>query len=445
MKNLRYEIALAGLLHDIGKLYQRTEKAELYKRDSSKHPEITENFIRKYKDVFLQVLSEKELDFIIECAKRHHSNESFDKAFQPQYANEEYKRYCYLIAKADDYASVERGKKVPYQKKELLALVPVLASDNHFVYDLLTKEIGYHRAETKVYWKDSDYLKLIQEFEQAFSGIQASTKEELFDTILDIFKQYLRSVPSACNVNVPVISLYTHLRATSAIASALYNTVTGSYSYLMLYSSLDARVIINDLNLTTANILLDAKYEKCILIPDDIIPYLKKRLVNKDFIISKTIIVKEQRIKETHVRIKGLDFNRYICKTLELLDVLDYFFKCNNRLTMTTVEVEEKEVCNLQKEFSKYTFSKYSLRYYPKDLVEKLMYCSNKYKRVIDNKEFYYLEVFHYLKEDLEKYNNLDVDFLKELEYNINRVLKYEEKNKYFYYLEEKLNEIVFR
>lgn len=445
MKNLRFEIAVAGLLHDIGKLYQRTEKSELYLRDSSRHPEIAEKFIIKFQYVFLQVFTVEEVKLIMECVKRHHSNESFDKEFQPKYAKEEYKQYCYLIDKADDYASVERGQKVHYQKKELLALVPVLSSDNHYVYDLLTRDIKYKNTETKVYWKDEDYLNLIYEFEQAFSDIKANTKEEFFNKVLAVLKKYLRNVPGACNVNVPVISLYTHLLATSAIASALYNTVNGSYSYLMLYSSLDAIAIINDLNLTTANILLDAKYEKCILIPDDMISYLKKRLVGKEFIISKTIAVKEQKVKETHVRIKRLDFNRDICKTLELLDVFDDFFLNYTRLTMTTIEVEEKEVPELQKSFSTYVFSKYFLLYYPKDIVEKLIYNSNKYKRVIDYKEFYYLELFLYLKEDLEKYTKLGIAFSEELLYNINRVLNYEEKNEYFYKLEDKLNEIVFR
>ena len=66
----KYEIALAGLLHDIGKFYQKTPKSSLYRKASSEHPLIARDFVEKFRDVFAQAFSAEEIAFIEECAVR---------------------------------------------------------------------------------------------------------------------------------------------------------------------------------------------------------------------------------------------------------------------------------------------------------------------------------------------------------------------------------------
>ena len=45
----RYEIATAGLIHDIGKLYQKSTSSSLYRSKSYEHPLIAGDFVDKFK------------------------------------------------------------------------------------------------------------------------------------------------------------------------------------------------------------------------------------------------------------------------------------------------------------------------------------------------------------------------------------------------------------
>lgn len=104
----RYEIATAGLIHDIGKLYQKSTNSSLYRSKSYEHPLIAGDFVDKFKDVFLQVFSPLELDFIKECAVRHHTGQSFPDSVNPDKASVEMRKYCNIINYADNISSGER-------------------------------------------------------------------------------------------------------------------------------------------------------------------------------------------------------------------------------------------------------------------------------------------------------------------------------------------------
>ena len=234
-----YEIALAGLLHDIGKFYQKTSLSPLYRKSSSEHPLIARDFINKFRSVFAQVFSTEEIDFIAECAVRHHSGSNFPEECQSDYADKALKPYCSIIDIADNVSSSERGEKGGGQTKEKAVMHPILTTKE----DLKEKQpvctlgkfgmVSTRKAVTYketgnggvAYFTDDEYLALIKEFEKDFGAIKASTKKDFFNKVLEVVGNYTRCVPSACNVKVHDISLYQHLSTTSAIATAIYNDI----------------------------------------------------------------------------------------------------------------------------------------------------------------------------------------------------------------------------
>lgn len=241
----RYEIATAGLIHDIGKLYQKSTNSSLYRSKSYEHPLIAGDFVDKFKDVFLQVFSPLELDFIKECSVRHHTGQSFPDSVNPDKASIEMRKYCNIINYADNISSGERTSLGGvHGNKEGAVMHPILTYAEKSKYGLkvvntettqqcykLTRYSDYNLKITSyktngkelVYHSDEDYLKFISSFENAMMGIKASTKEDFFDKLMFVVKDYTWCVPSDASDLVHDISLYQHLVTTSGIAVALYS------------------------------------------------------------------------------------------------------------------------------------------------------------------------------------------------------------------------------
>ena len=133
----RYEIATAGLIHDIGKLYQKSTSSSLYRSKSYEHPLIAGDFVDKFKDVFLQVFSLSELDFIKECVVRHHTGQAFPDSVNPDKASDEMKKYCNIINYADNISSGERsGVGGVHGNKEGAVMHPILTYAEKSKYGL---------------------------------------------------------------------------------------------------------------------------------------------------------------------------------------------------------------------------------------------------------------------------------------------------------------------
>ena len=241
----RYEIATAGLIHDIGKLYQKSSSSPLYRSKSYEHPLIAGDFVNKFEDVFLQVFSPTELDFIKECAVRHHTAQSFPDSVNPDKASGNMKKYCNIINYADNISSGERtgvggvhGTKegavmhpiLTYAEKSKCGLKVVTTETTQQCYKL-TKYSDYnlrivsHKTNNKelVYHSEEDYTKFISAFEKDMNAIKATTKEDFFNKLMFVIRDYTWCVPSDASDLVHDISLYQHLVTTSGIAVALYS------------------------------------------------------------------------------------------------------------------------------------------------------------------------------------------------------------------------------
>ena len=228
-----YETVILGaLLHDIGKMLQRGSFGSLDTK--GQHPFVSATFISAFEDFFSRYV---DYDLLINLVQRHHENpHHFPSDLLCQKAPDSFKPLCYLVSRADNYSSSERGEKADrYQDFKITPLASVFSS----IQLLPDKPLPIkQRYKTKPFDADNlfpedfnthethdvnDHLKM---FGNAFADLNKNTKstdfEVLFSHILSLLLTYCWCFPSNTQEETPDVSLYDHLKTTCAIAACLY-------------------------------------------------------------------------------------------------------------------------------------------------------------------------------------------------------------------------------
>ena len=349
----RYEIATAGLIHDIGKLYQKSSSSPLYRSKSYEHPLIAGDFIDKFEDVFLQVFNSSELNFIKECAVRHHTAQSFPDSVNPDKASGEMKKYCNIINYADNISSGERtgvggvhGVKegavmhpiLTYAEKSKCGLKVVTNETTQQCYKL-TKYSDYNLRITSyktnkkelVYHSEEDYNKFISAFEEDMNNIKASTKEDFFNKLMFTIRDYTWCVPSDASDLVHDISLYQHLVTTSGIAVALYSNADSEdfFNNFAKTASESWNVLTLTLDKAEEYVLNTSKYGVSIL--DEITNNYTKVLSVIDTVVKS--ILDKYELTSSCILIQNNSFEKYvIVSSVACDDIKNYLREVNQFL-----------------------------------------------------------------------------------------------------------------
>ncbi|RKD31282.1 type III-A CRISPR-associated protein Cas10/Csm1 [Thermohalobacter berrensis] len=232
-----YQIALAALVHDIGKIMQRAKekiKSSLKGQEnvfckytnnyySYKHSLYTVQFIEDYlnnilAEEYLKVsakhhVPETELEKIVARADR--LSAGLDRREYEDINNEESKRYNYINTRLYSiFSNINIGKDYK--------------SSNYF-YDLFPLEVSEKIFPQKEQYKKRDtnesvneYRNILNKIYEEFQEIDFSNSvEEIYNTIHGILEKYTTFIPSS-TINYPDISLFDHLKTTAAIATCLY-------------------------------------------------------------------------------------------------------------------------------------------------------------------------------------------------------------------------------
>lgn len=211
-----YEIAIAGLLHDIGKLYQRANWAE-----KKPHTMWTHSVVLGLSGLWRRFgLSPEDL---AHAAAHHH--EANPKGWQPQTPAD------WAVALADNYASNEREESSETQPTPppQVALVPIftrLRLDNippphagSYTLAGFTPENAFPHPKAGL-----AYTALADHLSQKLSSLSDHPPESLQALLANLNALLYEStwaVPSD-TVGEPDVSLYDHLRLTAAFAAALW-------------------------------------------------------------------------------------------------------------------------------------------------------------------------------------------------------------------------------
>lgn len=229
--------ALGGLLHDIGKFLNRSN---FYSKNtvSWKHPFLSEYFINFLFENKLLEYDEK----LKEIVKKHHEGSLL---YFPEEINvngiknnDELKKLALLVSRADNYSSSERYEDDDYkygtnnfretplnsvfegislgEKEEIKRKYDFSYRLRRFNYDsIFPKEADVNSQE--------ELDSLIEKFFEKVKKIKTSSFNTLFINLLDCIKEYCWCIPSDTQKNICDLSLYDHLKTTSAISAASYN------------------------------------------------------------------------------------------------------------------------------------------------------------------------------------------------------------------------------
>ena len=230
-------VALAGLLHDVGKLYSRAFWGERDERVPDRtHTAYTAHFVREHAGLFRGAGLDP--DWLAQTASRHHEG----WRDRPQYRPETPEEWC--VALADTYASKEREEgegggsppEVPLSPPFRRLLLggeegreggysPVRAGGR------VGLEAGGLYPEERPNVSKDVYKRLLERLEGRLEEMARLrlTKEALLLNLALALQETLSLVPSDTQ-SEPDVSLYDHLRLTAAIAHALWLFHGGSPS-----------------------------------------------------------------------------------------------------------------------------------------------------------------------------------------------------------------------
>ena len=222
-------IGVAGLLHDIGKLYQRAywskAPADVQARH---HAAYTDWFIDKHANLFKQAAIDTE--WLRQTAKRHHNNQNTPSEYRPQSVDE------WLVYYADNYASYERTDRDSHSTTSVpnTALKPIFSDIRLKMESQVTPATGYDleplrlsrhypSQRTPNVRSDAYDTQLVEPLEKRLKSLGECqlTAPTLLMNLAGLLQESCSCVPSDTQ-GEPDVSLYDHLRLTSAFATTLY-------------------------------------------------------------------------------------------------------------------------------------------------------------------------------------------------------------------------------
>ena len=252
LENMEQVVSLAGLLHDFGKFTNRSSnyveniKNKEYK--TFKHPVLSKEFV-----CFLEenniIESSELLENLKELVLKHHESDIFSKVnlSVKNIENEKLQRIGNIIASSDNYsASERRDEPVEYNKENInwmtKPLNPIfetisLKNDvnenktSNFAYKLntLNYEAIFSKQLTKETNKDSfkgnreeELYKHICNFFEEIKKIDSNSYDIFFSQLYLLMEKYMWCIASDTQINISDISLFDHLKSTSALALASY-------------------------------------------------------------------------------------------------------------------------------------------------------------------------------------------------------------------------------
>lgn len=224
-------VILGALLHDVGKMLHRGSFGSLDTK--GKHPQVSAHFVSAFKDFFSRIA---DLELLQPLVQRHHEDPRLGADLICQNAPEEHRALSYLVSRADNYSSSERGEKAEdYQDFKSVPLVSIFSRID--IGKALPQKLRYRAKplnpddvfpERFDEYKPNELNNHLQGFGEEFNEfIKKSDNihtdfDSVFANILSILTRYSWCIPSNTQEEIPDVSLFDHLKTTCAIAACLY-------------------------------------------------------------------------------------------------------------------------------------------------------------------------------------------------------------------------------
>ncbi len=240
MNQKEYEtVVLAALLHDIGKLLQRGSFGpDLDLR--AKHPEFSSTFVSAYAQRFARTV---DVELLKTLVQRHHESPTFPPELRVETISDPHARaLAYLVSSADNLSAAERGGRAEEYRDfktaaqaSIFARVSLPQPDNpqppEVLWHLPAKLSGLETLANAFPRKQSDfspgeYNRHLRDFGEAFAALADKLPWDDFAVVyshmLALLHRYGWCIPADTQEQQPDVSIFDHLKTTSAIAACLY-------------------------------------------------------------------------------------------------------------------------------------------------------------------------------------------------------------------------------
>ncbi len=245
MKETVLKIALAGLLHDIGKFAERAFAVDQGEKDSVRqeynysHAFSTEQVLKNIFPECLEKRIDNSLDIkdctVLNLAARHHKPRH---AYEVMISEADRIASGHERAKADEASGFETKGRERKSQIPLLSILgriclknaPINDASKNMRYRITTPPLRHDETFEKGFpvtseeynatQVRSDYKKHWQKFREAITGIDP---EKQFETFFEICRMYQWCLPASTKKEeLPDVSLFEHQKATAALASCLF-------------------------------------------------------------------------------------------------------------------------------------------------------------------------------------------------------------------------------
>ncbi len=231
------EVRIAALLHDIGKFYQKVLNNASQSEDidgvkvQGSHPVISARFIERYADKFKPY--NLDIAAIKEMCQRHHSSGSNPDILISN-ANKKYINLCELVGRADNISSSERGNEQVKKDRNSYSTPISSIFDSNYKIPIGDFRDTARKATNKPLRNINsiDIKAWILSFANEFKSLDTTVSIDDFISSIDkLLLKYTWCIPSAYHQDIPDISLYDHLKTTSAIAGIMYEELASNSIY----------------------------------------------------------------------------------------------------------------------------------------------------------------------------------------------------------------------
>lgn len=253
LENMEQVVSLAGLLHDFGKFTNRSSNYVKNIRNKEyktyKHPVLSKEFV-----CFLEenkiIESSELLENLKELVLKHHESLNFKdvKLAVGDIEDEKLRRIGNIVARADNYSAKERREEpvendqkenTHWMRKPLNSIFETISLKNNinenikldFAYKL--NKLSYENifpqdlatgkdANTFTGNTEESLYNHIKNFFEEVKKINSSNYEIFFSHLYLLMEKYMWCIASDTQTKISDISLFDHLKSTSALALASY-------------------------------------------------------------------------------------------------------------------------------------------------------------------------------------------------------------------------------
>lgn len=227
-------VILAALLHDVGKFFERSKDLELHEK---KHATGSVKFIEKFSDRLRNNLYDLELVKFLVC---HHQPESKGILKKDPYAKdrdeneqEHIWKLVKIMERADNYSCRERIHEALHRRPK--APLTSIFSTINIIEDNIEIGSKWRYALNKIHplrsfpekhrdeLSHQEMIDYYEIFKPEIPDVSQYDKlNDIINVYLEFFEKYTWCIPSDTRYSVKDISLYDHIRTTTAIAACLY-------------------------------------------------------------------------------------------------------------------------------------------------------------------------------------------------------------------------------